>query len=183
MHQLYPLPGSSDAAAVRNTQRAASCPQGKVRSLARGGLPASPPALQGRWLLTGTGCSRTCWASPPPPRRSHRCCTRRRISCAGAAAQCSNWHQGHRRSPGIPPRPPAASSGRWHSPAAPGGSPALAPRGTPALWDSRTAMVSLVLWHGAALPGHPPPQHLTHLGHRGLRCSHRGTRRWAGHLG
>lgn len=160
MHQLYPLLGSSDAAAVGNTQRAAPCPQCKVRSLARGGLPASPLALQGRWLLTGTGCSHTCWASPPPPQRSHRCCIQRRISCAAAAARCSSRRQGRRRCPGIPPRPPAASSGRWHSPAAPGGSPAPAPRGTPALRDSGAAMVSPVRWRGAAFSEHPPPQHL-----------------------
>lgn len=99
-------------AQFRNTQPAAPQLQGKARSLALGGLPAGPPARQGQWPLTGTGCSRTCWASPPPPRRLRHCCTRRHISCAGAAARCSSRRWGRHTSPGTPPRPPAASSGR-----------------------------------------------------------------------
>lgn len=145
----------------------------------RGGLPASPLALRGRWLLTGTGCSRTCWASPPPPRRSRHCCTRRRISCAAAAARCSSQRRGRRKIPGIPPRPRAASSGRWHSPAAPGGSPALAPHGTPALWDG-DAQSGVLVW---GCPPRAPTSPVAYLGRRGLRHSHCGTRRWAGHLG
>lgn len=162
-----------------NTQTVAPQLQGKAKSLAPGALPTSPQALQGQWPLTGTGCSHTCWASPPPPRRLSRCCIRRRISCAGAAAQCSSQFQGCCRPPGIPPRPPAVSSGRWHSPAAPGGSPAPAPHDTRALWDSnaqpRCPSVGL-LPLGTHLPR-------TYLGHRGLRCIRCGTRRWVGPLG
>ena len=181
MQQLYPPPGSSDAAAVweHADSGATAAEQSEVLG-SGGGSPLAP------WLSGAGGRSQA-------------------LAAAALAGLLHLLHEGCAITalegvfPAPEPQPGAAAGARAAT-----GSPALHPGHQPcrladgvaplhlvvvphrlpmALQLCGTVMLSPVSQRGAAPPA--PGTHLpgAYLGHRGLRCSRRGTRRWAGRPG
>lgn len=182
MQQLYPPLGSFDAAAVREHPDSSTTAAGQSEVLGSnwgGSLPAP--------LLSGAGGRSQALAAATLAGLLHLLHEGRTVAALKGVFPAPEPQPGAAAGAGAAAGPPALHPGHRPRRLADGVAPlhlVVVPHRLPmALRLCGTAMLSPVSWRGAASPTSGTHLPGTYLGRRGLRCSHRGTRRWAGRPG